>query len=144
MLANLLALRYTVKELPGGILASPLLLTTMEKPVIEEIRDLLQTVLVPQLEGIKGDIRALDAKLSGKIDVVETKIEAVDVKVECFRRELSADIRRVEQVLSAEFVRLEQKVDLRLENMDTKLATMNDKLEFQRRELLAEIRAALR
>jgi hypothetical protein len=104
----------------------------MDKPMIEEIRELFQHFIAPQLEGIKGDIRALDTK------------------VESFRRELLAEVRRVEDILSTDFVRLEDKVDLRLANIDlrlanidTKLAAINEKLEVHRRELLAEIKAAL-
>jgi CRISPR/Cas system-associated exonuclease Cas4 (RecB family) len=92
--------------------------------VIEEIRELFQNLIAPQLEGIRGDIRA------------------ADMKVESFRRELLVEIRRVEEVLSTDFVRLEQKVDLRLANVDTRLAAINEKMDLQRRELLAEIRAA--
>ena len=112
--------------------------------MIEQIRELFQTLIAPQLEGIKGDIRALDAKFDAKFKTVEAefetvriKIEGVDSKVESYRRELLAEIRRVEEVLSADFVRLEEKVDLRL-------GSMNEKLELHRRELLAEIKAALK
>ena len=105
-----------------------------KEPMIEEIREMFQNFIAPQLEGIRGDIRA------------------VDVKVDSFRRELFSEIRRVEEVLSSDFVRLEQKVDLKLEHFDTKLQTLgdklelqrrelSDKLELQRRELLAELRA---
>jgi len=87
--------------------------------MIEEIRELFQNFIAPQLEGIRGDIRALDAR------------------ADSYRRELLAEIRRVEEVLSTDFVRIEEKVDLRL-------AAMNEKIDFQRRELLAEIKAALR
>jgi hypothetical protein len=91
--------------------------------MIEEIRELFQNFIAPQLEGIRGDIRALSAD-----------VRAVDVKVESYRRELLAEIRRVEEVLSTDFVRLEEKVDLRL-------GGMNEKIDIQRRELLAEIKA---
>ena len=91
--------------------------------MIEEIRELFQNFIAPQLEGIRGDIRA------------------TNMKVEGIRRELLAEIRRVEEVLSTDFVRLEQKVDLRLANIDSRFVSMNEKLDFQRRELLAEIRA---
>ena len=101
--------------------------------MIEQIKELFQNLIAPQLEGIKGDIRALDAKFG----TVEAKIDGVDAKVESYRRELLAGIRRVEEVLSTDFVRLEDKVDLRL-------SSMNEKLELHRRELLAEIKAALR
>ena len=112
--------------------------------MIEQIRELFQNFIAPQLESIRGDIRT------------------VDVKVDSLRRELLSEIRRVEEVLSADYIRLEQKVDLKLSNFDTKLAAlsdslnekmslmnekmlvMNERLELQRRELLAEIRAALK
>ena len=87
--------------------------------MIEEIRDLFQTLIAPQLESIKGEIRA-----------------ALSV-IDAYRRELLAEIHRVEDTLSSDFVRIEEKVD-------TRLLTMNQKLDLHRRELLAEIRAALK
>ena len=95
----------------------------MEQEMIEEIRELFQNLIAPQFEGIKGDIRALDAKVS-----------ALDTRMESFRRELLSEIRRVDEVLSADFVRLEEKVDLRLANVDTRLTAMNEKLDLYRRE----------
>jgi hypothetical protein len=109
----------------------------MEYQVVEQIRELFQTLIAPQLEGIKGDIRALDAKFDAKFESVRIKIDGVDSKVDSYRRELLSEIRRVEEVLSSDFVRLEEKVDLRL-------GSMNEKLELHRRELLAEIKAALK
>jgi hypothetical protein len=121
----------------------------MESKMIEEIKELFQSFMAPQLEGIKGDIRTLDSKLDGRIDAVEAKIGgveakigALDVKVESYRRELLAEVHRVEQgtfaierTLSKDFVRLEQKVDL-------SLAAMTEKMDLFRREMLAEIKAA--
>jgi hypothetical protein len=105
--------------------------------MIEQMRELFQHFIAPQLESIRGDVRA------------------VDVKVDTLRRELLSEIHRVEEVLSADYLRLEQKVDLKLENFDTKLGAssdslnekmtaMNEKLELHRRELLAEVKAALK
>jgi hypothetical protein len=109
----------------------------MENQMMEQIKELFETVIAPRLEGIKGDIRALDSKFDAKFETVRIKIDGVDSKVEGYRRELLAEIRRMEEVLSADFVRLEEKVDLRL-------GSMNEKLELHRRELLAEIKAALK
>lgn len=99
--------------------------------MIDDIKELFQAFIAPALEGLRGDIRALDAKIGG----LDAKIGGLDVKVEAYRRELLAEIHRVEQVLSTDFVRIEQKVDLRL-------ASMDEKLELFRREMLAEIKAA--
>ncbi len=57
--------------------------------MIEQIRELFQTLIAPQLEGIKGDIRALDAKFDAKFETVRIKIDGVDSKVESYRREFS-------------------------------------------------------
>ena len=122
---------------------------TMEKQMLEDIKELFQAFIAPQLEGIKGDIRALDTKITAldtkidaKIDSLDTKIDSLDTKVESYRRELLAEMRgmdqmiqRVEKTLSTDFARLEQKVDLRLGSMD-------EKLDLFRREMLAEIKAA--
>jgi hypothetical protein len=58
----------------------------IEKVMIEEIRDLLQNFIAPQLEGIKGDIRTLDAKFEamiGALDAkIDTKIGALDTKID--------------------------------------------------------------
>jgi len=122
------------------MMLSPFALPMDKTPMIEEIRELFQNFIAPQLESIKGEIKGLDSKIT-----------SVDWKIESLRRELLAEIRRVEEVLSTDFVRLEEKVDLRLVNVDMKLVGMNEKLlgmneklELHRRELLAEIRAALK
>src|SRR2546430_17178739 len=99
----------------------------MEKKMIDEIKELLQSFLAPQLEGIRGDIRALDAKiasidmkLESKIDALDMKIDAldmkldakigsVDTKVESFRREMLARNPRVEQTPSPNLVRPPEK-----------------------------------
>jgi hypothetical protein len=95
----------------------------MDQKMIEDIKELFQAFIAPQLEGIKGDIRAID-----------TKIGTLDRTMESYRRELLAEIHRVERTLSTDFARLEQKVDLRLLSMDEKLVLF-------RREMLAEIKA---
>ena len=67
---------------------------------------------------------------------------ALDMKVESYRRELLSEIHRVEQgmygvqqALSTDFARLEQKVAL-------SLGAITEKMDLFRREMLAEIRAA--
>ena len=69
------------------------------------------------------------------LESIDAKIWALDTKLEGYRRETLAESHRIEQTLSTDFKRLEQKVDLRLGSMD-------EKLELFRREMLAEIRAA--
>ena len=110
--------------------------------MIEEIKDLFQSFIAPAIEGVRGDIRALD-----------TKISALDTKIESYRRELLAEVHRVEQgtyaiekTLTSDFARLEQKVDLSLsamnQRMDVSLGAITEKMDLFRHEMLAEIRAA--
>ena len=94
--------------------------------------------MIPQLEAIRADIRRLEAK----VDALEAKIDAIAMKLEGYRRELvpkigglESEIRRVEDTLSSDFVRMESIVDIRLN-------AMNEKIDTFRRELLAEIKAA--
>src|SRR5262249_24009997 len=72
--------------------------------MIDEIKELFHTLFMPQVESLKGEIRALNS-----------------------------EIRRVEATLSAELRRVESKVDLRLEalegKMETRLTAMEEKLE---------------
>jgi hypothetical protein len=127
----------------------------MEQPMIEEIRELFQNFIAPQLESIRGEIKAIDARIGALDFKLEAKIETLDTKVESFRRELLSEIRRVEEVLSADFVRLEERVDLRLANMGTQLASsnaimnarfeaMNDRLELYRPKSAPPRRASRR
>src|SRR5687767_5423109 len=105
------------------------------QPMIEDIRELFQTLLVPQLEGIKGELKA-----------VNTRIDSLDMKADSFRREFSAEIRRVDEKLSAEIRRVEDTLSsdfVRIEtNVDVRLVAMDQRIESLRRELLAEIKAA--
>ena len=64
----------------------------MGNPMLEDIKELFQAFIAPQLEGIKGDIRALDTK-------IDTKIGAVDTKMESYRREFLAEMRGMDQTI---------------------------------------------
>ena len=92
--------------------------------MIEQVRQIFEVLIAPHFESIRGDIRTID-----------TKVEGVRRDVGSCRRELLAEIRRVEFALSTDMVRLEEKVDNRL-------ASMTEKIDSHRREFLAEIKAA--
>jgi hypothetical protein len=78
----------------------------MEKQMIDEIKEMLQSFIAPQLEGIRGDIRALDTKIDARLEAVDAKfiavmakIDTIDTKVESFRRELLSEVHRVEATM---------------------------------------------
>jgi hypothetical protein len=103
--------------------------------MIDDIRELFQSLLVPQLEGIKGELKSVNVRIDSLEMALGARIDAVDTKIESYRRETIAEIRRVEETLSADFVRIESNVDVRLTSMDQRMESL-------RRELLAEIKAA--
>ena len=79
--------------------------------MIDEIRELFQTLIAPRLASIEGELKAvhsridamdskfeakidaLDSKFEGKFDALNTTIGFLDGKIESFRRELLAEIR---------------------------------------------------
>jgi hypothetical protein len=62
---------------------APAFAPTMDKQsMIEEIRELFQNFIGPQLESIKGELKGVDSKIT-----------SVDWKIESLRRELLAEIR---------------------------------------------------
>ena len=92
--------------------------------MIDDIRELFQNLIAPRLEGIQGELKAvntridalelkidaLDSKFNGKFDAVDSKFDGkfdalstsigfLDGKLESFRRELSSEIRRVDEKL---------------------------------------------
>jgi hypothetical protein len=69
----------------------------MDKKMIEEIKELFQSFIAPAIEGVRGDVRALDAKIDALDMKFEAKIDALDMKAESYRRELLSEIHRVEQ-----------------------------------------------
>ena len=74
--------------------------------MLDDIKEMLQSFIAPQLEGIRGDIRALDTKIDARHEAVDAKfiavmakIDAIDTKVESFRRELLSEVHRVEATM---------------------------------------------
>ena len=82
-----------------------------EQRMLEQIKEFFRSFLALQIEAVRGDIHAAEAKTA-----------AVDTKVEAYRREILAEFRR-----------LEEKVDVRLgamaEKLETRLGAMEMKLD---------------
>ena len=136
-----------------------------EQRMLEQIKEFFRSFLALQIEAVRGDIHAAEAKTA-----------AVDTKVEAYRLEILAEFRRLEEkvdvrlgamaekletrlgamemkldarleLMDQRLIGIDQRfvaVDQRLDVMDQKLDLMNQKLDLLRKELLAEIRAAIR
>ena len=131
-----------------------------DQRMLEQIKEFFRSVLALQIETVRGDIRAAEAKIG-----------AVDTKVEVYRRELLAEFRRLEEKVDVRLQAVEQILDARLDatdtrlgsmdtrlgsmetrfagmdkrldGMDQKLGLMDQKLDLFRKELVAEIRTAI-
>src|SRR3989449_3271288 len=106
-----------------------LLPKVMEKKMIDEIKELLQSFLAPQLEGIRGDIRAMDAKF----DSVEAKITALDTNLEtkfgALDTKLETKLGALEMKLETKLGALDMKLDAKVESLDAKLGALDMKLD---------------
>ena len=108
--------------------------------MLEQVKEFFPSLLALQIETVRGDIRAAEAKT-----------DSVDTKVEAYRREILAEFRRLEEKVDVRLGAVERSLDARLGAMDQKLGVMDQKLglmdqklDLFRKELLAEIRAAIR
>jgi len=62
---------------------------------------------------VDAKVSSVDIKFDAKFALLESKIALLDPKIEGLCRDRSAEIRRVAERLSADFVRLESQVDPR-------------------------------
>ena len=89
-------------------------------PVYDQVKQALQDILAPELQGIKGELRRLDERIS-----------AVEAKIEGTKHELLAEIKRLEEKTEARF----REVDARFKEMEAKLSALDEKFESRFREL---------
>jgi hypothetical protein len=114
---------------------------TMEKHMLEDVKELFQSFIAPQLQGIKGDIRALDTKIDTHIAAlnlkIDVKIDALDAKISAQNAEIDA----LEMKFDSKAAALEAKFDSKIDALDSKIGAVDIKLETYRRELVAEMRS---
>lgn len=89
-------------------------------PVYDQVKQALQDILAPELQGLKGELRRLDERIS-----------AVEAKIEGTKNELLAEIKRLEEKTEARF----REMDVRFKEMETKLSALDEKFEARFREL---------
>jgi glutathione S-transferase len=107
----------------------------MEKQMLNEIKEFFQNFLAPQLDGIRGDIRALEAK----VDAVDTKFEA---KFDALDGKFEARFDALDSKFEARFVAIDSRfeaVDAKFGVVLARIDAIDTKVESFRRELLAEV-----
>src|SRR5687767_7347679 len=85
--------------------------------------------MVPQLESIRGDIRAMDEKFMSKFGAVEGRLQTIEAK---FGGKFDA--------LEAKFDGRFDTVDAKFDVLEARIAAIDTKVESFRRELASEIR----
>ena len=100
-------------------------------PVYDQVKQALQDILAPELQGIKGELRRLDERIS-----------AVEAKIEGTKHELLAEIKRLEEKtearfreMDARFKEMETRITALEEKFETKFSALDEKLETRFREL---------
>ena len=83
-------------------------------PVHDQVKQALQDILAPEIQGIKGELRRLDERIS-----------ALEAKIEGTKNELLAEIKRLEEKTEARF----REMDSRFKEMETKLSALDYKVE---------------
>jgi hypothetical protein len=89
------------------------------------IRKVIQELIVPNLSKIinKQDI------LEEKINSTNTRIDAIDIKIDSLKNELKSDIARLDEKIDIKIDSLKNKIDDNDEKMDIKITALDDKLD---------------
>ena len=103
-------------------------------PVYDQVKQALQDIVAPELQGIKGELRRLDERIS-----------AVESKIEGTKRELLAEIKRLEEKTEARFGEMEAKLSALDEKFESRFRELDSKFEGLRHEVrtVLEIRERL-
>ena len=103
-------------------------------PVYDQVKQALQDILAPELQGIKGELRRLDERIS-----------AVESKIEGTKHELLAEIKRLEEKTEARFGEMEAKLSALDEKFESRFRELDSKFEGLRHEVrtVLEIRERL-
>jgi flagellar capping protein FliD len=88
-----------------------------EQRMLEQVKEFFRSLLALQIETVRGDIRAAEAKT-----------DAVGTKVEAYRRELVAEFHRLEDKVDVHLQAIQQILDARLGSMDTKFGAVDTRL----------------
>ena len=86
------------------------------------IRKIIQELIVPDLAKIinKQDI------LEEKINSTNTRIDAMDIKIDSFKNELKSDIARLDERIDS----LNGKIDSLDDKIDTKITALSEKVDY--------------
>jgi len=97
----------------------------------EKVPGWLERVLLPQIRELKGDLKALDAKMDAEFRVVHSELGSLDQK-------LSQRIESLDQKLSQRIESLDQKLSQRIDGTNRRLDDSDKKLDMVQRVAVLE------
>jgi DNA repair exonuclease SbcCD ATPase subunit len=90
----------------------------------EKIPGWLERVLLPQISELKGELKAVDARIGGLEGKMDGQFKAVHSDIQRVEEKLSTEIQRVEEKLSTKVDELDKRMD-----MTQRLAVVEEQLK---------------
>lgn len=87
----------------------------------EKVPGWLGRVLLPEIGEIKGELKALDSRVSGLEGKMDGEFRAVRSELRRVEEKLSGDMLRVEEKLGSDMRRVEEKLGTRIDELDKRL-----------------------
>lgn len=84
----------------------------------ETVRKAIQDVVAPEIQGLKGDFRALQAE-----------VKRLDERIDLRHNEVLSELRRLDEKMTSEFKRLDDKVTSEIRRLDDKIHALDGKVE---------------
>lgn len=83
-------------------------------PMAEKVPGWLERILLPQISEMKGEIKAINAKMDGEFKVVHSEIKRVE-------ETLGTRIERVEETLGTRIERVEGTLGTKIDELDKRM-----------------------
>ncbi len=99
------------------------------REMAEKIPGWLERVLLPQISEVKGELKAINARMDGEFRAVHSEISRLDEKIDSVDAKLTTRIDAVESNLTTRIDSVESRLTTRIDALDVKLSTKVDELE---------------
>lgn len=111
----------------------------------ETVRRAIQDVVAPEIQGLKGDFRALQAEIKRLDEKIDSKHNEVLSEIRRLDEKMTSEIRRLDEKMTLEFKRLDDKVTSEIRRLDDKIHALDGKVDFAIKfhERLAKVEAKL-
>jgi len=101
--------------------------------IYETVKKAIQDVVAPEIQGLKGEIRTLQAEIKRLDDKVTSEVKRLDEKIESKHHEVLLEIKRLDEKMTSGFKHLDDKVTSEIRRLD-------EKSDSKHNEVLSEIR----